>query len=315
MLSFLYDSYVISAIQSNDNYIIFSVFYNTLFFTYISIKILFFLFPHFFHPAIEKGYNFFFFKKKVLVWASLRSTLEHQHVARTWPAKSRTAATRPACEVLLRRPTATPATANPPILDSPHHHHPLVPVAVSRPPHSFPAITARDASWRISRGIHDGDVESVTLIPSNQRRRSLVGLCCCLPFFIITSACEIRSMDPETAAFVARDIDAATNGGEVAEERRRKVELVQEAIRELLEEKRMRGERQRRRRQGGDGGGEEVRRDHEEEEDDLLSSLLSKVCTHFPFCTYSDWCTENSSIECISYSMYAIQWCLWLWLH
>lgn len=136
-----------------------------------------------------------------------------------------------------------------------------------------------------------------------------------LPFFIITSACEIRSMDPETAAFVARDIDAATNGGEVAEERRRKVELVQEAIRELLEEKRMRGERQRRRRQGGDGGGEEVRRDHEEEEDDLLSSLLSKVCTHFPFCTYSDWCTENSSIECISYSMYAIQWCLWLWIH
>uniref|UniRef100_A0A0E0CKY9 Uncharacterized protein n=1 Tax=Oryza meridionalis TaxID=40149 RepID=A0A0E0CKY9_9ORYZ len=83
-------------------------------------------------------------------------------------------------------------------------------------------------------------------------------------------------MDPETVAFVGRDIDAATNGGEVAEERRRKVELVQEAIRELLEEKRMRGERQRR-RQGGDGGGEEVRRDHEEEEDDILSSLLSKV--------------------------------------
>uniref|UniRef100_A0A0E0K073 Uncharacterized protein n=1 Tax=Oryza punctata TaxID=4537 RepID=A0A0E0K073_ORYPU len=83
-------------------------------------------------------------------------------------------------------------------------------------------------------------------------------------------------MDPVTAS-IGRDIDAATNGGEVAatasEERRRKVEMVQEAIRELLEEKRR---DQQRRRQGGDGG-EEVRRDHEEEDDGILSSLLSKV--------------------------------------
>ncbi|KAF0934747.1 hypothetical protein E2562_028336 [Oryza meyeriana var. granulata] len=76
-------------------------------------------------------------------------------------------------------------------------------------------------------------------------------------------------MDPETAV-IGRD---AGNGGDVAaSEERRKVELVQEAIRELLEDKR----RERRRRQGGDGG-EEFRRDHEEEEDGILSSLLSKV--------------------------------------
>lgn len=89
MLSFSYDSYVISTIQSNDNYIIFSIFYNTLFFTYISIKILFFSIPSFFFiRQLKRAIISFFLKKSTSLGKSpldSRAPARGAHVASQIP--------------------------------------------------------------------------------------------------------------------------------------------------------------------------------------------------------------------------------------
>lgn len=88
MLSFSYDSYIISTIQSNDNYIIFPCFTILYFLPIFLLKYCFFYSLIFFHPAIEKGYNFFFFKKSTSLGKSpldSRAPARGAHVASQIP--------------------------------------------------------------------------------------------------------------------------------------------------------------------------------------------------------------------------------------